>query len=376
MPREIPMPDFLKEDADTIHNRMLERAPKDINLVEGDIFWDATRPIAEEKAELVQMKLQEMLRQAYPQTATGIFLEFHGEQKGVFKHPATKASGYITVIGTKGIPIPKGHLVGTISTDDKPSIEFSVLEDSIIGEDGRVLVKVQCTEPGINGNVAKDTIKVLTKEINGVKSITNEEEFHNGTEIEDEEKYRERVLEAYRNEPLSGAPRDYKRWAKEVPGVGNVYVIPEWDGPGTVKVLVLDSNGNPASEDLLIAVRKHIIDKEIDGKNTTDGLSPIGALVTVTTPEIVYINISAKIEFDTNIERNQVIEEIKNHINNYLSSIDINGTVTYKAIDGLLGSMIIRKEGIVDYSSLFMNGSTENIKLDHEVPTLNEVTIV
>src|SRR5690625_4025077 len=106
MPREIPMPDFLKEDADTIHNRMLERAPKDINLVEGDIFWDATRPIAEEKAELVQMKLQEMLRQAYPQTATGIFLEFHGEQKGVFKHPATKASGYITVIGTKGTPIP------------------------------------------------------------------------------------------------------------------------------------------------------------------------------------------------------------------------------------------------------------------------------
>lgn len=376
MPREIPMPDFLKEDADTIHNRMLERAPKDINLVEGDIFWDATRPIAEEKAELVQMKLQEMLRQAYPQTATGIFLEFHGEQKGVFKHPATKASGYITVIGTKGTPIPKGHLVGTISTDDKPSIEFSVLEDSIIGEDGRVLVKVQCTEPGINGNVAKDTIKVLTKEINGVKSITNEEEFRNGTEIEDEEKYRERVLEAYRNEPLSGAPRDYKRWAKEVPGVGNVYVIPEWDGPGTVKVLVLDSNGNPASEDLLIAVRKHIIDKEIDGKNTTDGLSPIGALVTVTTPEIVYINISAKIEFDTNIEKNQVIEEIKNHINNYLSNIDINGTVTYKAIDGLLGSMIIRKEGIVDYSSLFMNGSTENIKLDHEVPTLNEVTIV
>lgn len=126
----------------------------------------------------------------------------------------------------------------------------------------------------------------------------------------------------------------------------------------------------------MIAVRKHIIDKEIDGKNTTDGLSPIGALVTVTTPEIVYINISAKIEFDTNIEKNQVIEEIKNHINNYLSNIDINGTVTYKAIDGLLGSMIIRKEGIVDYSSLFMNGSTENIKLDHEVPTLNEVTIV
>lgn len=375
MPREIPMPDYLKEDAEAIHNRMLARAPKDINIVEGDIFWDNTRPYAEEKAELTQIKLQGILKQAFPQTATGVYLEYHGEEKGVFKHPATHSTGYVTITGTSGTMIPKGHMAGTISTDDNPSIEFTVLEDTIIDVSETAQVRLECTEPGIKGNVAKGTIEILTKSINGVRSITNEEDFHGGTEIEDEESFRERVLEAYRNEPLSGAPRDYKRWAREVPGVGNVYVIPEWNGPGSVKVLVMDSNGSPASEDLLIEVRKHIIDRETNGKNTSDGLSPIGALVTAMTPELVGIDISATINFDTNFERDQVIEEIENQINNYFSSIDINGTVTYKAIEGLLGSMIIRKEGIVDYSNLLMNGSTENIELDHEVPYLVEVII-
>ena len=375
MPRILEMPSYLKEDADTIHNRMLNQAPKDINLVEGDIFWDTTRPNAELIAQLKQMDLQEILKQAYPQTATGIFLEFHGETKGVDKHPATYSVGEIVINAAEGTIIPEGHIVGTISTDDKPSIEFEVLEEVEIDETEQATIKVQCLEPGIKGNVAKHTIKVLNKEINGVKSIDNPEDFKNGTEIEDEEKYRERVLEAFRNEPLSGAPRDYKRWAKEVPGVGDVYVIPEWSGPGTVKVLLLDANGEPAQEELLKKVRKHIIDEYENGKNTEDGLSPIGALVTIEAPEIIDIDISLKIEFDSNRDKNEVIKDIEKHIKSYLSSIDIQGTVTYKAIEGLLGSMIIRKEGILDYSDLLMNGSTENIELEYRAPYLNEVTI-
>lgn len=369
------MPDILKEDAKVIHNRMLENAPGDINLVQGDFFWDATRPAAEEKSELVQVKLQHMLRLAFPQTSYGQFLEFLGEMKGVFKHPPTKATGPITIVGTKGTVIRKGHTVGTIAADDKPSIEFKVLEEVEVDETEKVTVKVECLEPGIKGNVAKHTIKVLSKEINGVKGIDNPEDFRNGTEIEDEEKYRDRVLEAFRNEPLSGAPRDYKRWAKEVPGVGGTYVIPEWNGPGSVKVLVLDANGEPAQEELLRKIRKHIIDEYENGKNTEDGLSPIGALVTIEAPEIIDIDISLKVEFDSNRDKDEVVKDIEKHIKSYLSSIDIKGIVTYKAIEGLLGSMIIRKEGILDYSDLLMNGSTENIDLDYRAPYLNEVSI-
>lgn len=369
MPRELEMPDILKEDADLIHNRMLENAPEGINLVEGDFFYDATRPTAEEKAELVQVKLQHMLKLAFPQTSYGQFLEFLGEMKGAFKHPATRATGPITITGAEGTVIRKDHIIGTIATDDKPSIEFTIDNDMVIGQDGVAHGTATCTQFGIIGNVAKNTIKVLNKSISGVESITNEVEFKNGTEIEDEESFRERVLEAYRNEPLSGAKRDYIRWAKEVPGVGNVYPIPEWDGPGTVKVLILDANGKTANQELINQVQEYISPIGREG----EGVAPIGALVTVDTPDIVEINITAKFVIDSNFTLENVIKNIKTQVGNYLQDIEIGGLVTFKAIDGIIGSMIIRKEGILDYSDLMVNGNTENIQLGDEVASIGEV---
>ena len=35
---DIPIPDFLNESADDIHKRMIDRAPSDINTIEGDFF--------------------------------------------------------------------------------------------------------------------------------------------------------------------------------------------------------------------------------------------------------------------------------------------------------------------------------------------------
>lgn len=370
MPRELDIPDILKEDADLIHNRMIANAPKDINLAEGDFFWDATRPAAEEKAETVNMKLQHILMVAFPQTSYGQYLEFLGEMKGVFKHPATKSTGMVTITGREGSTLRKGHLVGTVSTDDRPSVEFTLDEDVLIGQSEIATVKVTCTEYGRIGNVAKDTIKILVKYASGIESINNDEEFKSGTEVEDEELFRDRVLEAYGNEPLSGAKRDYERWAKEVIGVGNVYVKPKWNGPGTVKILILDSNGKTASTELIEDVQEYISPIPRDG----EGVAPIGALVTVDTPDIVEINISAEFILDSNFVIENVIKTIKEQVGRYLQEIDIGGQVTFKAIESLIGSMIIRREGILDYSNLTMNGDTENIQLGDEVASIGEVT--
>lgn len=369
MPREIEIPDILKEDTDTIHNRMLDHAPKDINLVEGDFFWDATRPSAEEKAEMVNMKLQHILMMAFPQSSYGQYLEFLGEMKGVFKHPATRSTGMVTITGREGSSLRKGHLVGTVATDDRPSVEFTLDEDVLIGQSLTATAQVTCTEYGRVGNVAKGTIRIMIKYASGIESITNEEEFRTGTEVEDEELFRDRVLEAYRNEPLSGAKRDYERWAKEVAGVGNVYVKPLADGPGTVKILVLDSNGKTAGPELIADVQEHISPIPSEG----EGVAPIGALVTIDTPEIVEINISAEFVLDSNFTIENIIETIKSQVGGYLQDIDVGGLVTFKAIESLIGSMIIRREGILDYSNLTMNGATENIQLGDEVASIGEV---
>ncbi|MBY2846629.1 baseplate J/gp47 family protein, partial [Clostridioides difficile] len=231
MERELPIPVFLTEDEEAIHERMLSNF-QDVSILEGDFVYDATRPTAEQIAELKQLGLQNNLKIAFPQTSYGEYLEWLGECKGVFKNQPTKSVGVITFIGIQGTIITKGTIVTTIATDEKQSIEFELLETKTIGENETVDIKAECRETGTIGNVSQNTVTVLLGSINGIKSVNNKEDFKGGTDIEDEEHFRERVLVAEQEDKLSGANSDYIRWAKEVDGVGYAYVVPEWNGAG------------------------------------------------------------------------------------------------------------------------------------------------
>ncbi|MCT4593191.1 MAG: baseplate J/gp47 family protein [Anaeromicrobium sp.] len=375
MEKDLPMPGFLEEDADIIHKRMLEKAPPGISTIEGDFFWDNTRPTAEEKAELIQLKLQNILRLAFPQTSYGLWLEYLGECKGVFKNPATKSTGVIKVKGKFGTVVEKGKIVGIPATDKKESIEFEFTETEAIDDTGIAYINAKCLQEGTVGNVLPNTITVLITPINGIKSITNEEEFKGGTEIEDEEHYRDRVIEEEQDEDSSGNDEDYVKWAKQVPGVGFAYVISEWDGAGTVKVLILDKNGQPAVPELIGEVQKYIAPIVPKGQNR-GGKAPIGAIVTVTAPSVLNIDIRAHFEFEDGFNTEEVLNNLKDKVNAYLGGIDVGGTIIYKVIDTIAGSMILQKEGLKDFNNLTINNGTINIELIDQVATVGEVNSI
>ena len=374
MPYELPIPEFLQEDEETIHRRMLEKAPLGISTKEGDFFWDATRPAAIEKAEITQLKLQNILRLAFPQTSYGQYLDFLGEMKGVFRHPATPASGTVVFTGQPGTVISAGFVVLTEATGPSPAIEFKTKERVQIGEDGTVTVTAECLAPSTLGNVAAHTITLLSEPISGVTSVDNPEAFSGGTDEEDDDSYRERVLAAY-DEPLSGAKKDYERWAKEVPGVGAVYVIPLWDGPGTVKVLIMDSNGQPANQELIEAVQNHIAP---DG-NLGGGLAPIGADVTVDAPEVFEVNIALTIVLKDGYTLEDVMEDLTANIKQFLGTFEIN--TGDRPLDRItvtrLGHVVLSTEGIADYSGLTVNDNDEYIEIpEQEVPILGDVVVI
>lgn len=373
MAEDLAMPDFLQEDADTIHQRMLEKAPAGINIIEGDFFWDNTRPAAEEKAELVQIKLQNVLRLAFPQTSYGIYLEYIGESKGIFKNPATKSTGEIKVTGEVGTIIDKGKIISTAATEETESIEFEFTESVTIGETGIAYVDAECTAAGMIGNVQSGDITVLNTPIDGVESISNETAFTGGTEIEDEEHFRTRVIESELEENLSGADSDYVIWAKEVDGVGSAWAIPEWNGPGTVKLLILDKNGQIANESLINEVQNYIAPIVPEGENR-GGKAPVGAIVTVTTPSVLYINISANFIFEDGFVPSNVLNALKEKVSSYLSGLNVGDIVIYKIIDSIAGSMILNNEGIKDYSNLTINNGTANIATVEQIAMVGEVT--
>ncbi|EGT3734778.1 TPA: baseplate J/gp47 family protein [Clostridioides difficile] len=372
MERELPIPVFLTEDEDSVHERMLSNF-QDVSTLEGDFIYDATRPTAEQIAELKQLGLQNNLRIAFPQTSYGTYLEWLGECKGVFKNQPTKATGVITFTGMQGTIITKGTIVTTVATDEKQSIEFELLETKTIGENETVDIKAECKESGTIGNVSKGSISVLLGSISGVKSVTNKEDFRGGTDIEDEEHFRERVLVAEQEDKLSGASSDYIRWAKEVDGVGYAYVVSEWAGAGTVKVLILDKNRKAATQELIDKVQEYIYPLNISEGENRDGKAPIGALVTVVTPDTLLINVKASFIFSNGFSEETVLNNLKTKIDKYLDKIDLGGTVSYNAIQAIVGSMMLTDEGIEDFSNLTINDVKENIKLQDQVVGIGEI---
>lgn len=362
----------LNETVEDIHQRMLKKAPKNVSLIEGDIFWDATRPNAEEISKMKNIDMQYILRMAFPETSEGRYLEYLGECKGVFKNPPTESIGPIKVEGKNGTIIKKGDLAGTVSTEEKESIEFEFIETKIIDDSEVAYVNAKCTKKGVIGNVLPNTITVLISTINGVKSITNEEVFKGGTDIEDEEHYRQRVIAAEQEDRLSGADTDYIRWAKEVDGVGYADCIELWNGPQTVKVLVLDKNMQPATEQLIKNVKNYIYPDKKEGENR-GGKAPAGAIVTIATLIPLNINISARFTFLDGYTLDMILPTLKEKITKYLKQIKINGIVKYNAINTIIGSYVLEGEGIEDYIELTINGGTNNIKLEDQVPVFGEV---
>ncbi|MCC0654853.1 baseplate J/gp47 family protein [Clostridioides sp. ES-S-0001-03] len=372
MERELSIPVFLTEDEDTIHERMLSNF-QDVSTLEGDFIYDATRPTAEEAAQLKQLGLQNNLKIAFPQTSYGTYLEWLGECKGVFKNQPTKSVGMVTFTGVQGTIIAKGTVVTTVATDEKQSIEFELLETKIIEENEIVDIKAECRITGTIGDVSQNTVTVLLGSISGVKSVNNKEDFKGGTDVEDEEHFRERVLVSEQEDRLSGASSDYIRWAKEVAGVGYAYVVPEWNGAGTVKVLILDKNRKAATQELIDKVQEYIYPLNISEEENRDGKAPIGALVTVVTPETLLINVKASFIFSNSFSEETVLNNLKAKIDKYLDKIDLGGIVSYNAIQAIVGSMMLTDEGIQDFSNLTINDVKENIKLQDQVVGVGEI---
>ena len=361
------LPDFLQVSEEDIHQRMLKSLPRNYDLSEGALIYDVTKPVAMEKAKMIEYELTLTMMMMFPQFAEGIFLDWHGTPIGVTRRPAVAAKGsHMVFIGKPGVTIQAGTKVATVASDHTAAIVFKTTQEITTDENGKAVTSIEAVEPGVVGNVPAESIRILMEPIPGIVEIINEEATSGGADIESDSSFRERIIDRDQNKSLSGARRDYERWAKEVPGVGEVIVLPEWNGAGTVKVMITDSNGGVATPELIAAVQQHIAPDERKG----GGLAPIGALVTVDSVERMTVHLSFSLELEDGADIEEILASIKQAVAAYFSEVSIGGLIRYARI----GSFIIETQGVKDYDNLLLNGLAENIQLESgEIAVVGEV---
>lgn len=335
------------EDREVIQERMLKSINDKFDKSEGAFFYDATKPAAiefeiknkeikevQDKLDIENLRGEELERFIYPRT-------------GITKKYATKAITTVIISGQEGSKIKKGDLVAT------DSINFVSLEERTIGESGQTTVIVQCEEFGSIGNVPANSINRFPVTIPGLIDVYNPETVTNGYDEETDDELRQRYYDKLQRPGKAGNKYHYLEWAKEVVGVGDARVISKFNGPLTMKVVIIDSNKQPASEDLIAAVDGHIRAEMPFGVDE----------LLITSANSKDINIEVNISKSVNYEEVQIKANIEEKIKEHLKEIAFKEDyVSYAKI----GSIILESRGVLDYSDLKVNDGISNVAIGYE----------
>ena len=364
-------PDFvLDADAEAIQARMMENLPPDIDDMPGGIPWDFTMPTALAISEFTQSRLVRALKVMFPQYAWGDWLDMHGAKVNVIRRAARKATGTLHITGQIGTEIPAGTVFCTPSVDGSENILYTTDTDTLITT-GVAYIPITAVVAGRTGNVMAGAVSLAFRPISGITSISNDNAITDGTDEEDDETYRQRILEVYRGfGGYTGCPADYVRWAMEVAGVGHAVCIPEWDGPGTVKLVIMDTSGAAASESLLASVQLHIMGED---ESSLERLAPIGAVLTTVAPEPLTITYDFKVDLESGYTLQEVKDAVKISLDALYTEAIENGVLHYADCFAAINNT----EGVYDCKDVEMNSGTANITIlqsDYPVTVIGTVT--
>lgn len=339
-----------------IHNRMLTKISDEYDKTDGSFIYDATRPpsiefaqiqgdisTVESKLDIQNLKEDELSRFVYTRT-------------GIIRKSATYATSILKIVGNAGTRITQGDLTSTPS-----GALYEFIESVVIDNTGVINAKVICQSSGAVGNTPANTITILPISIDGVISVTNDNAVTNGYDAETDDDLRLRYFDKLQRPGKAGNKYHFEEWAKSVVGVGDARCVPRYNGPLSVKVIIIDSNGLPGSTELVTTTRKLI---ESEMSFGVEDLSVIGAVA-------VPINLSVTLRILSSADSAIVTARIKANIKEYLKELAFQSDrVSYAKI----GALIIETNGVADYENLLVNGATANVEiLDDQVAIVGGV---
>lgn len=221
-------------------------------------------------------------KQLFADTAIEEYLLRLAAIYGLKLKDAKKATGQVTFTGVTGSSINIGKIL-----QRGDGVEF-VTTSAVTLSGGTGTASIEARETGEAGNTDNGTILAFTSPISGVNAQATSGQLSSGTNTEDPELLRARLLDKLRQPPHGGADFDYKAWALEVTGVTRAWVYPKEDGLGSVHIrFMMDDtyeDGIPEAADIA-AVLAHI-----------EELRPVTAEVLVTAPVAEALNLSIRLK--------------------------------------------------------------------------------
>lgn len=337
--------------------RMLQRVPSDLDKREGSIIYDALAPAAVE-LQLMYIELDAVLNELFADTAGREYLIKRAGERGISPKPPS----YAILEGEFNMDIPIG------SRFSLETLNYTAIERIARGR-----YRMKCETIGTAGNRLFGTM-IPIEYINGLTKAELTELLIPGEDEEETEHFRSRYFDSLNSQAFGGNVADYREKVNALPGVGGVKVFPVWDGGGTVKLVLMNSEYRAPTEELLSGVKEAIDPEGQEGEGY--GLAPIGHTVTVEAVGEVPMNLRIHLTYQSGWDYDSCKEKIEEVLENYYAELRSeweNRTTTVIRISQI-ESRLLDVEGILDVADTQLNETGGNLELpEDKIPVRGEI---
>ena len=362
---------------DALLAEVLDNAPAGIDTRQGSIFYDAVSGIIMKIAKMYS-DLDMVFEYVFIATASGEFLDMRASEYGLRRKDADAAVFELNYTGAQ-------PPIGSRFFHQSKAMYFTVTDDG----EGNLCLTAEKTGPDANAILEGDAA-IPVNTIEGLTSSSFGAVRFYGAAEEDDDSLRERLQEKVNGPAENGNIQHCKTWCESRPGVAMARITPLWNGPNTVKAVLINEEGLPCTSATVEDVQEYIDPNTagktvvIDGKtyNVGDGLGEgianLGAHFTAVAASAVGVTV----EFTATLAIGKTAEDVKDEaeiaIAAYFKNLVLNAASPDDVIvrASAVGAVIIGLESVLDYSGLTLNGAAANISPGADgVPKLERVTV-
>lgn len=275
-----------------------------------------------------------VVRQAFPQTAEGEYLDRHAQLRGLERKPAVAAEGTVRFTAGEAASSPRDIPQGTVCMT-AGLVRFETAAPAVL-ETGALTVDVpiRAVEAGTLGNVSAGAITAMAVAPMGISMCSNPEPCSGGADGEGDEELRARVLETFKRLPNGANSAFYQQGALSFDQVAAAAVIPRPRGVGSVDVVPATLAGLPGPE-LLEELEDYFEQRR-----------EIAVDLKVRAPETVTVNIAVKVEPGEGRDKAEVLDRVEEAIRGWFTG----RLLGQRVLRARLGEIIYHCDGVANYA--------------------------
>lgn len=272
-------------------------------------------------------------RQAFPQTASGAYLDSHAQLRGLERKQAVAARGIVRFTAGEAAQTPREIPAGTVCMT-AGLVRFETAAAAVLpAGELWVDVPVQALTAGTAGNVAAGAILTMAVAPVGIVQCINPAPCTGGADAETDEGLRQRVLDTFRRLPNGANAAFYEQEALSFDQVAAAAVVPRPRGTGSVDVVVTTAGGLPGQE-LLEELEDYFEQRR-----------EIAVDVQVRAPETETVHVQVQVAAAAGADQAAVLERVENTLRGWFTGARLGQSV----LRARLGNLIFQCAGVENY---------------------------